>query len=202
MTLTATVTDGDGDKASQSLDLGSKATFHDDGPVFNSVMDAIVANQAGTSFTGTYNAAFGADGLDHLSLALLASGAYSGSAVTFVQSTSAGVTTVQVQDATTHAVQFTFYYTEDAQPDGGVLTACLLKPRRSGRQRLLRARSQCERNLRLHLKFADGNHHHDRDWRFRLHGLRWRSNIAHFARRPARHHWRSQRRYAASQGVA
>ena len=121
VTLTATVTDGDGDKASQSLDLGSKATFHDDGPVFNSVMDAIVANQAGTSFTGTYNAAFGADGLDHLSLALLASGTYSGNAVTFVQSTSGGVTTVQVQDATTHAVQFTFYYTETQQADGGVL---------------------------------------------------------------------------------
>ncbi|RAZ81638.1 hypothetical protein DPM33_35725, partial [Mesorhizobium hawassense] len=32
VTLTATVTDNDGDKASQSLDLGSKATFHDDGP--------------------------------------------------------------------------------------------------------------------------------------------------------------------------
>ncbi|CDX60160.1 putative Hemolysin-type calcium-binding region [Mesorhizobium plurifarium] len=121
VTLTATVTDGDGDKASQSLDLGSKATFHDDGPVFNSVMDAIVANQAGTSFTGTYNAAFGADGLDHLSLALQASGTYSGSAVTFVQSTTGGVTTVQVQDATTHAVQFTFYYTETPQADGGVL---------------------------------------------------------------------------------
>ncbi|WP_146770319.1 DUF5801 repeats-in-toxin domain-containing protein, partial [Mesorhizobium hawassense] len=121
VTLTATVTDNDGDKASQSLDLGSKATFHDDGPVFNSVMDAIVANQAGTSFTGSYNAAFGADGLDHLSLALLASGTYSGSAVTFAQATSAGVTTVQVQDATTHAVIFTFYYTETAQADGGVL---------------------------------------------------------------------------------
>ncbi|HEX8030167.1 MAG TPA: DUF5801 repeats-in-toxin domain-containing protein, partial [Vicinamibacterales bacterium] len=32
VTLTATVTDKDGDSASQSLDLGSKATFHDDGP--------------------------------------------------------------------------------------------------------------------------------------------------------------------------
>ncbi|MDG4895316.1 DUF5801 repeats-in-toxin domain-containing protein, partial [Mesorhizobium sp. WSM4976] len=128
VTLTATVTDGDGDKASQSLDLGSKTTFHDDGPVFNSVMDAIVANQADTSFTGTYNAAFGADGLDHLSLALLASGTYSGSAVTFAQTTNAGVTTVQVQDATTHAVQFTFYYTEDAQPDGGVLMHAYSNP--------------------------------------------------------------------------
>ncbi|WP_027056255.1 DUF5801 repeats-in-toxin domain-containing protein, partial [Mesorhizobium erdmanii] len=128
VTLTATVTDGDGDKASQSLDLGSKATFHDDGPVFNSVMDAIVANQAGASFTGLYSAAFGADGLDHLSLALQGSGMYSGSAVNFVQSTSSGVTTVQVQDATTHAVDFTFYYTETLQADGGVVMHAYSNP--------------------------------------------------------------------------
>ncbi|WP_181182770.1 type I secretion C-terminal target domain-containing protein, partial [Mesorhizobium sp. B3-1-9] len=115
------VTDGDGDKASQSLNIGNALSIKDDGPVFTSVMDAIVANQAGTSFTGTYNAAFGADGLDHLSLALLASGTYSGSAVTFAQTTNSDVTTVQVQDATTHAVIFTFYYTETPQADGGVL---------------------------------------------------------------------------------
>ncbi|SFQ05804.1 type I secretion C-terminal target domain (VC_A0849 subclass), partial [Mesorhizobium sp. NFR06] len=122
LSVIATVTDGDGDTASsQAVNVGSQISFHDDGPVFNSVMDAIVANQAGTSFTGLYNAAYGADGLDHLSLALQASGTYSGSAVTFAQSTSSGVTTVQVQDATTHAVIFTFFYTETPQADGGVL---------------------------------------------------------------------------------
>ncbi|WP_352569860.1 DUF5801 repeats-in-toxin domain-containing protein, partial [Mesorhizobium opportunistum] len=122
LSVIATVTDGDGDTASsQAVSVGSQITFHDDGPLFTSVMDAVVANQAGASFTGLYSAAFGADGLDHLSLALQASGTYSGSAVDFVQSTSSGVTTVQVQDATTHNVVFTFYYTETPQPDGGVL---------------------------------------------------------------------------------
>ncbi|TIV24127.1 MAG: type I secretion C-terminal target domain-containing protein, partial [Mesorhizobium sp.] len=115
--FTYTVTDAHGNTTTGTI----LVDIVDDVPVFNSVMDAIVANQAGASFTGTYNAAFGADGLDHLSLALQASGTYSGSAVTFAQTTNAGVTTVQVQDATTHAVIFTFYYTETQQADGGVL---------------------------------------------------------------------------------
>ncbi|WP_436159924.1 DUF5801 repeats-in-toxin domain-containing protein [Mesorhizobium sp. LjRoot246] len=123
VTLTATIADKDGDTANAHIDLGKQVSFLDDGPVFTSVMDAVVANQAGTSFTGLYNAAFGADGLDHLSLALQASGVYAGSAVTFVQALDnlTGVTKVDVQDATTHNVVFTFYYTEAPQADGGVL---------------------------------------------------------------------------------
>ncbi|TPI18660.1 hypothetical protein FJW08_32240, partial [Mesorhizobium sp. B3-2-1] len=122
VSVTATVTDNDGDKASASIDLGGQITIHDDGPIFTSVMDAVVANQAGTSFTGLYTANFGADGLDHLSLALQASGMYSGSAVNFVQTVDnlTHVTKVDVQDATTHSVDFTFYYTETPQADGGV----------------------------------------------------------------------------------
>ncbi|CDX14375.1 putative Outer membrane adhesin like proteiin [Mesorhizobium sp. ORS 3324] len=77
VTLTATVTDNDGDKASQSLDLGSKATFHDDGPSVsanNAVQlddDALVGgNPGGTgdvnpdtaNTTGTLAHSYGADG--------------------------------------------------------------------------------------------------------------------------------------------
>ncbi|TIS89491.1 MAG: type I secretion C-terminal target domain-containing protein [Mesorhizobium sp.] len=121
VTLTATITDKDGDTANAHIDLGSRVSFHDDGPVFTSVMDAVVVSQPGASFTGLYGATFGADGLYHLSLALQASGMYGGSAVNLVQTIDAGVTKVEVQDATTHNVLLTFYYSETPQSDGGVL---------------------------------------------------------------------------------
>jgi T1SS-143 domain-containing protein len=37
VTLTATITDGDGDKATASIDLGTRVTFHDDGPSIEAV---------------------------------------------------------------------------------------------------------------------------------------------------------------------
>src|SRR5204862_307244 len=39
VTLTATITDADGDNASASIDLGSHMTFHDDGPSISPVVE-------------------------------------------------------------------------------------------------------------------------------------------------------------------
>ncbi|WP_292148172.1 DUF5801 repeats-in-toxin domain-containing protein, partial [Mesorhizobium sp.] len=67
VTLTATVTDGDGDKASQSIDLGSKATFHDDGPSLGSFTSGTIPNEVG-SVAGFFSLVPGADGVDHFNI--------------------------------------------------------------------------------------------------------------------------------------
>ncbi|WP_176476934.1 DUF5801 repeats-in-toxin domain-containing protein [Mesorhizobium sp. WSM4313] len=67
VTLTATVTDGDGDKASQSIDLGSKATFHDDGPSLGSFTSGTIPNEVG-SVAGFFSLVPGADGIDHFNI--------------------------------------------------------------------------------------------------------------------------------------
>ncbi|OKO80545.1 DUF5801 repeats-in-toxin domain-containing protein, partial [Bradyrhizobium sp. NAS96.2] len=66
VTLTATVTDKDGDSASQKLDLSSHVTFHDDGPSWTSAEHGVLANQAGFSVTGDLQFITGADGLASL----------------------------------------------------------------------------------------------------------------------------------------
>ncbi|MES5486362.1 DUF5801 repeats-in-toxin domain-containing protein, partial [Bradyrhizobium sp. INPA03-11B] len=66
VTLTATVTDKDGDSASQNLDLSTHVTFHDDGPSWTSAEHGVLANQAGFSVTGDLQYITGADGLASL----------------------------------------------------------------------------------------------------------------------------------------
>ncbi|MBB4642143.1 DUF5801 repeats-in-toxin domain-containing protein [Rhizorhapis suberifaciens] len=89
ITLTATITDGDGDQASATIDLGDKLTFKDDGPSASSnavvqLDDDVLANgnDGGTgddpdaaNTSGTLGHGFGADGG---SIAFLTSGAPSG----------------------------------------------------------------------------------------------------------------------------
>ncbi|MBB6411991.1 DUF5801 repeats-in-toxin domain-containing protein, partial [Mesorhizobium sangaii] len=67
VTLTATVTDSDGDTASQSIDLGSKASFHDDGPSLGSFTSGTIPNEVG-SVAGLFSLVPGADGIDHFSI--------------------------------------------------------------------------------------------------------------------------------------
>ncbi|KAA3450613.1 hypothetical protein C7I87_09985, partial [Mesorhizobium sp. SARCC-RB16n] len=67
VTLTATVTDHDGDHASQSIDLGSKATFHDDGPSLGSFTSGTIPNEVG-SLAGFFSLVQGADGIDHFNI--------------------------------------------------------------------------------------------------------------------------------------
>jgi len=61
--VTVTLTDGDGDKAtSATADVSGQFTFHDDGPTFTHIDNAIVANQDNNVVVGTHNLTFGADG--------------------------------------------------------------------------------------------------------------------------------------------
>jgi large repetitive protein len=85
LTLTATITDKDGDSDDASLDLSGSIVFRDDGPHFESVMDAVISSATRISFTGLYDASFGADGLDYLSVALASGGTYGGVPVSFAQ---------------------------------------------------------------------------------------------------------------------
>ena len=122
--LTLTLTDADGDSADESIDLGAAGvfSFEDDGPVFTSVMDAVLSSASTTAFSGRYEAGFGADGLNYLSVALAESGTYGGVAVSFVQSATDedGVFKVDVTNAADEVV-FSFYYTTttNAVSDGG-----------------------------------------------------------------------------------
>ncbi|MBB4863759.1 T1SS-143 domain-containing protein [Pseudomonas nitritireducens] len=69
--LVATITDGDGDSKSASLDLGSKLSFHDDGPtisVDNSHVPTLTVDEsnlsvdASANFSTAFSATVGADG--------------------------------------------------------------------------------------------------------------------------------------------
>src|SRR5579884_3074900 len=62
VSLTATVTDKDGDSASSSVDIGHQITIKDDGPVVTSVDNGFIYDQAGLSLTGNIRINFGADG--------------------------------------------------------------------------------------------------------------------------------------------
>ena len=110
--------DEDGDSTNDSLDV----TVLDDVPQFNSVMDAVLSSHTHVAFDGRYDANFGADGLDYLSVALAGSGLYGGSAVTFVQGAPDvdGVVRVDVTNGL-NVVLFSFYYetTTSAASDGG-----------------------------------------------------------------------------------
>ncbi|WFL76632.1 DUF5801 repeats-in-toxin domain-containing protein [Altererythrobacter arenosus] len=87
ITITATVTDGDGDQASETAEIGDAFTFEDDGPVRISLSigdldeDALASgnndaqpgdDDGGVSFTGSLDLQFGADGpaADELTIAI------------------------------------------------------------------------------------------------------------------------------------
>ncbi len=120
VTLVATIEDADGDTASERIDITSVFAFEDDGPTFQSVMDAVLSSATQVDFKGLYNADFGTDGLNFMSIALASSGRYANQDVTFHQYAPVnGVTKVDVMAGTT--LQFSFYYetTTYAVSDGG-----------------------------------------------------------------------------------
>ena len=111
------VTDADGDQATGQLSIA----VNDDGPIINSVMDAIIASVAGASFTGSYDANFGADGLDLLSIVLRSRGELAGKAITFEQGIpSDGVIKVEAKEA--GSTVLTFYITSVFDPVTGEAT--------------------------------------------------------------------------------
>ncbi|EJM50978.1 hypothetical protein PMI29_06164, partial [Pseudomonas sp. GM49] len=78
VTLTATKTDGDGDSAQATLNIGQNLVFKDDGPSITTtgaeptltVDETILATNATQSFAANFNSAFGADGAGTLTYAL------------------------------------------------------------------------------------------------------------------------------------
>ncbi|PMZ90034.1 MULTISPECIES: DUF5801 repeats-in-toxin domain-containing protein, partial [unclassified Pseudomonas] len=78
VTLTATKTDGDGDSAQATLNIGQNLVFKDDGPSINTtgveptltVDETVLATNDTQSFAANFNSAFGADGAGTLSYAL------------------------------------------------------------------------------------------------------------------------------------
>ncbi|MEW7867117.1 type I secretion C-terminal target domain-containing protein, partial [Aeromonas diversa] len=116
--FTYQVMDANGNTATGTLYID----IVDDVPQFNSVMDAVLSSHTHVAFDGRYDANFGADGLDYLSVALAGSGLYGGSAVTFVQGAPDvdGVVRVDVTNGL-NVVLFSFYYetTTSAASDGG-----------------------------------------------------------------------------------
>ncbi|WP_448682229.1 retention module-containing protein [Pseudomonas nicosulfuronedens] len=87
--LTATITDGDGDKASAQVDLGTKMVFYDDAPTITAnaqgapslvVDETNLANNASADFSSQFNSNYGADGQGSLTYKVeaVANGADSG----------------------------------------------------------------------------------------------------------------------------
>jgi hypothetical protein len=118
VTLTATKTDGDGDSAQATLNIGQNLVFKDDGPSINTtgtepaltVDETLLGTDATQSFAANFSSAFGADGAGTLTYALgVVAGASgltdtaSGEAVNL--SLNAGV--VEGRTATTNLLVFT-----------------------------------------------------------------------------------------------
>ncbi|MDF9774668.1 DUF5801 repeats-in-toxin domain-containing protein [Pseudomonas baetica] len=78
VTLTATITDKEGDSAQATLNIGQNLVFKDDGPSINTtgaeptltVDETLLATDATQSFAANFNSAFGADGAGTLTYAL------------------------------------------------------------------------------------------------------------------------------------
>jgi hypothetical protein len=78
VTLTATITDKDGDSAQATLNIGQNLVFKDDGPSINTtgveptltVDETVLATNATQSFAANFSSAFGADGAGTLTYAL------------------------------------------------------------------------------------------------------------------------------------
>ncbi|MDX8450519.1 calcium-binding protein, partial [Mesorhizobium captivum] len=62
VTLTATITDKDGDSSSATLNIGQNLTFLDDGPTVLAKTDLYFANSGTVSGTGVFDYSIGADG--------------------------------------------------------------------------------------------------------------------------------------------
>ncbi|MBV7545148.1 hypothetical protein KW849_02350 [Pseudomonas sp. PDM26] len=78
VTLTATITDKEGDSAQATLNIGQNLLFKDDGPSISStgveptltVDETVLTTDASQSFAANFNSAFGADGAGTLTYAL------------------------------------------------------------------------------------------------------------------------------------
>src|SRR5262249_16438604 len=116
VSLTATITDKDGDFQTASLDLGKQLTITDDGPAIGGFGTAVLAAQDNQIANGTYSANFGADG-DAAMLVAVQNGAVGSTGYNLATSSlGGGITSVHV---TGNSDDYTFYYSTHAV-NGGV----------------------------------------------------------------------------------
>ncbi|EJM65364.1 hypothetical protein PMI30_03299, partial [Pseudomonas sp. GM50] len=118
VTLTATITDKDGDSAQATLNIGQNLVFEDDGPSIHTtgtepiltVDETVLATDATQSFTANFSSAFGADGAGTLTYALGVTAGASGltdTATGEAVNLSLNGTVVQGRTATTNLLVFT-----------------------------------------------------------------------------------------------
>ncbi|WP_454247049.1 DUF5801 repeats-in-toxin domain-containing protein [Pseudomonas sp. F-14 TE3623] len=118
VTLTATKTDGDGDSAQATLNIGQNLVFKDDGPSINTtgteptltVDETTLATNATQNFAANFNSAFGADGAGTLTYALGVVAGASGltdTATNEAVNLSLNGTVVEGRTATTNQLVFT-----------------------------------------------------------------------------------------------
>ncbi|MGX0890657.1 hypothetical protein AB7M22_002665 [Pseudomonas sp. ADAK2 TE3594] len=118
VTLTATITDKDGDSAQATLNIGQNLVFEDDGPSIHTtgtepiltVDETVLATDATQSFTANFSSAFGADGAGTLTYALGMTAGASGltdTATGEAVNLSLNGTVVEGRTATTNLLVFT-----------------------------------------------------------------------------------------------
>ncbi|WP_225603502.1 DUF5801 repeats-in-toxin domain-containing protein [Pseudomonas sp. PDM09] len=118
VTLTATITDKDGDSAQATLNIGQNLVFEDDGPSIHTtgtepiltVDETVLATNATQSFTANFSSAFGADGAGTLTYALGMTAGASGltdTATGEAVNLSLNGTVVEGRTATTNLLVFT-----------------------------------------------------------------------------------------------
>ncbi|MGF6317689.1 DUF5801 repeats-in-toxin domain-containing protein [Pseudomonas frederiksbergensis] len=118
VTLTATITDKDGDSAQATLNIGQNLVFEDDGPSIHTTGDeptltvdeTVLATDATQSFTANFSSAFGADGAGTLTYALGVTAGPSGltdTATGEAVNLSLNGTVVEGRTATTNLLVFT-----------------------------------------------------------------------------------------------
>ncbi|WP_108446586.1 retention module-containing protein [Halomonas denitrificans] len=106
--VTANITDNEGDPAQDSFTV----TFLDDGPTFTNIMDAIIANESGTTVTGFHDLEFGTDGLGELSVNDPTNDSLNGS-VTYITSINADGSVTKLAQ-----VSGSDFFTLTVKPDG------------------------------------------------------------------------------------
>jgi len=122
VTLTATITDKDGDFQTASVDLGKQLTITDDGPTIGGFENAVIAAQDNQIVNGTYDVKFGADG-DSAMLVAVHNGAVGSTGYNLATSSlGGGITSVHV---TGNGDDYTFYYSTHAVNGGVELDAYL-----------------------------------------------------------------------------
>ncbi len=137
ITLTGTVTDFDGDTASETVNIGSNLQFEDDGPSIFDPAAAALANQAGTTVTRALDIDsniinnFGADGAGLITFANIVSGqdtTLTSNDVMIELFLSNNGQTLQGRTGSTDGTNGTLIYTVQLNQAAGTYTVTIAQP--------------------------------------------------------------------------